>query len=266
MKRPSLLQGIIVAVLLSLAAPAVHHLVDLLVPRMLALKLVIAALTTAYVFYLLRLHHARIGNFVLGIGTALILIAALLWGMATSTLVFVSITLIWIVRSLIAYSSVFMSILDGALCFLGLGVAVWAYGATGSAFWAIWCFFLSQSLFALGSPRPPRRPIHVFIASPGDLAVEPRAFKEVSDELNGSFGDGAGVRFVALGWEDTLATAGRHAQGVINKGHRLLGRRRIQGLRRDRSKGRDRARTSVLVVRLDSSRARQYSTSTKKRV
>ena len=123
---------------------------------MLAQKLVIAVLTTAYVFYLLRLHHARIGNIVLGTGTALILIAALLWGMATSTLVFVSITLIWIVRSLITYSSVFMSILDGALCLLGLGVAVWAYGATGSAFWAIWCFFLSQSLFALIPEQPGR--------------------------------------------------------------------------------------------------------------
>ncbi len=43
---------------------AVHHLVDWLVPRMLALRLVIVAITTAYVLYLLRLHHARIGNIV----------------------------------------------------------------------------------------------------------------------------------------------------------------------------------------------------------
>ena len=69
----------------------------------------------------------------------------------------------------------------------------------------------------MDSPRPEPRPIHVFIASPGDLAVERRAFKEVIDELNGGFGDGAGVRFVALGWEDTLATTGRRAQGVINQ-------------------------------------------------
>ena len=67
------------------------------------------------------------------------------------------------------------------------------------------------------SPRPPPRPIHVFIASPGDLAVERRAFKAVIDELNGGFGDGAGVRFVALGWEDTLATTGRRSQAVINR-------------------------------------------------
>ena len=101
MKRPGLIQGIIVAVVLSLAAPALYHLCDLLVPRLLALKLVIVALTDAYVLYLLKLHHARIGNIVLGTGTTLILLAALLWGVATTTLVFVSITLIWIVRSLI---------------------------------------------------------------------------------------------------------------------------------------------------------------------
>jgi len=47
-----------------------------------------------------------------------------------------------------------MSILDGALRLLGLGVAAWAYGATGSAFWALWWFFLSQSLFALIPERP----------------------------------------------------------------------------------------------------------------
>jgi len=69
----------------------------------------------------------------------------------------------------------------------------------------------------MASPPRPARPIHVFIASPGDLAVERRAFKEVIDELNGGFGDGAGVRFIALGWEDTLATTGRRAQGVINQ-------------------------------------------------
>ena len=64
---------------------------------------------------------------------------------------------------------------------------------------------------------PDVRAIHVFIASPGDLAVERRAFKDVIDELNSGFGDGAGVQFVPLGWEDTLATTGRRSQSVINK-------------------------------------------------
>ena len=64
---------------------------------------------------------------------------------------------------------------------------------------------------------PDVRTIHVFIASPGDLAVERRAFKDAIDELNSGFGDGAGVNFVPLGWEDTLATTGRRSQSVINK-------------------------------------------------
>src|SRR5256712_6580144 len=63
----------------------------------------------------------------------------------------------------------------------------------------------------------PPRTIHVFIGSPGDLAVERRAFKDVIDELNRGFGDGAGVEFVGLGWEDTLATTGRRSQAVINR-------------------------------------------------
>jgi hypothetical protein len=50
----------------------------------------------------------------------------------------------------------------------------------------------------------------------GDLGVDRRAFKEVIDELNSGFGDDADVKFIALGWEDALATTGRRAQGVIN--------------------------------------------------
>jgi len=61
------------------------------------------------------------------------------------------------------------------------------------------------------------REIPVFLASPGDLAVERRAFKDAVDLLNLGFGDGANVRFIPLGWEDTLATTGRRSQSVINE-------------------------------------------------
>jgi hypothetical protein len=64
---------------------------------------------------------------------------------------------------------------------------------------------------------PDVRTIRVFIASPSDLAVERRAFKDVIEDLNDGFGDGAEVKFEPLGWEDTLASTGRRSQGVINK-------------------------------------------------
>ncbi len=62
-----------------------------------------------------------------------------------------------------------------------------------------------------------KREIRVFIASPGDLAIERRAFKDVIDELNRGFGSGCDVEFKALGWEETLSGVGRRPQDVINK-------------------------------------------------
>ncbi|MCG8346042.1 MAG: DUF4062 domain-containing protein, partial [Chlorobiales bacterium] len=59
--------------------------------------------------------------------------------------------------------------------------------------------------------------VSVFIASPGDLAGERRAFKKAIDLLNVGFGDGADVEFMPLAWEDTLASTGRRSQGVINQ-------------------------------------------------
>jgi hypothetical protein len=61
-----------------------------------------------------------------------------------------------------------------------------------------------------------RRHISVFIASPGDLAPERKAFKDTIDALNVGFADGAGVTFVPLGWEDLKAQTGRRTQAIIN--------------------------------------------------
>ncbi len=67
----------------------------------------------------------------------------------------------------------------------------------------------------MGKAQP--REIAVFIASPGDLAGERKVFKETIDSLNSGFADGAGVKFIPLGWEDVLAETGRRTQGVINQ-------------------------------------------------
>ena len=61
------------------------------------------------------------------------------------------------------------------------------------------------------------RTIRVFIASPGDLAVERAAFQQVLEELNAGFGDALDIKFEPLGWEDTLASTGRRSQEVINR-------------------------------------------------
>ncbi|NIP39669.1 MAG: DUF4062 domain-containing protein [Candidatus Dadabacteria bacterium] len=61
-----------------------------------------------------------------------------------------------------------------------------------------------------------KRKISVLIASPGDCAKERELVRNAIEILNVGFGDGAGVEFEALGWEDTLASTGRRSQSVIN--------------------------------------------------
>ncbi len=62
-----------------------------------------------------------------------------------------------------------------------------------------------------------KRQIRVFIASPSDLDVERKAFRDQIVQLNLDFGDGANVEFIPLGWEDTLASTGPRTQSVFNR-------------------------------------------------
>lgn len=59
------------------------------------------------------------------------------------------------------------------------------------------------------------RTIRIFIASPGDLAVERRAFKDVIDELNGDFAIGARV----VGWVSPTNFCWRTATTLVGSAH-----------------------------------------------
>ena len=56
----------------------------------------------------------------------------------------------------------------------------------------------------------------VFIATPGGLEAERRAFREVLCEWNDMFSLDRGIAFFPIGWEDTLPGKGR-PQSLINK-------------------------------------------------
>src|SRR5690349_21024400 len=64
--------------------------------------------------------------------------------------------------------------------------------------------------------RPDRRVIKVFLASPGDLADERRAAKEVVDEHNALHAASTGYQIELVGWEETVTSFGR-AQSLINQ-------------------------------------------------
>jgi len=58
--------------------------------------------------------------------------------------------------------------------------------------------------------------LNVFIASPGGLAEERKAFREVIYEYNEAESIPRGVLFQPVGWEDTLGAVGR-PQTIINE-------------------------------------------------
>jgi hypothetical protein len=64
---------------------------------------------------------------------------------------------------------------------------------------------------------PDKRTIRVFMASPGDLAIERRAFKDAIDELNEGFDDGEGVKCIPLGWEDKARDRSQTATSQLKK-------------------------------------------------
>lgn len=61
------------------------------------------------------------------------------------------------------------------------------------------------------------RIIRVFIASPGDLAIERRAFKDTIDELNRGFGEVQMLSLCLSAGKTVLSQVGRRSQAVINQ-------------------------------------------------
>ena len=82
-----------------------------------------------------------------------------IWSIATLTSMLLDTSLIsfllvqaasiWVVRSMYFHTSVLPALLDLGLVTFGLVATAWAILQTSSVMIAIWCFFLTQSLFVL---------------------------------------------------------------------------------------------------------------------
>jgi hypothetical protein len=112
-------------------------------------RILVSVLALGYLVYLLKHSDERTGRVVM---VALWLIATLTCTLLDSSLIsflIVQAASIWIIRSLYFHTSVLPALLDLGLVAFGLVATAWAILQTGSAMTAIWCFFLTQSLFVL---------------------------------------------------------------------------------------------------------------------
>ena len=126
--------------------------------------------------------RVKTGRFAVGAIGALILGLGLAIGISWTLMIAVATGLIWITRSVFAYSSILGAVADALLCIAALGLATGAYTMTGSFVWAIWCFFLVQAMFAvIPAAGPPVNPGAASgAAGPGDTFTRAQAAAEMA--------------------------------------------------------------------------------------
>lgn len=148
-KQPSVLEGVGVAAVASLAGLVAFTFSGLILGGGLLLQLVIALLALGYIIYLQLRSGERTGRIsVIGIWLGLAVANLFL---APSMLAYLAIhlCLIWLVRVLYYYHGILPALIDLGLIGMGLLAAGWTWLQTDSLLLTFWSFFLVQALFVL---------------------------------------------------------------------------------------------------------------------
>jgi len=158
MKQPTFLEGVSVAIAISLAGSVLYTAMGVVFPGVPVLRLLIAGIGLAYVVYLLSRSPERIGR--ITAVAAWLTVASVLWFTHPPLLLYVCVHLgtLWLIRSLYFYSSALSALADLGLNGLSLAAAIWAITRTGSVFLSLWCFFLVQALFVIIPKSINRKP------------------------------------------------------------------------------------------------------------
>ena len=147
MNRPNFLEGVVVALTISVVGSALAWGLTPLIGRNGTKLLLITGIGLAYLVYLLVRSEARVGR----ITTLVVWLAltGLAWfaGIPMMLLLLIQLGFIWLVRSLYFYSSPLAGVLDLGLITVGSIIALWTMFYTGSLFLGLWTFFLTQALF-----------------------------------------------------------------------------------------------------------------------
>ena len=147
MKAPGIIDGIIVAIVISLGAGATSLVLGGFVAHATLFNLLLCSATLIYLVYLLRRSNARVGRVVVIAGWAFVSVACWFFDVPLFEQVFIQAGIIWLVRSLYFHASLLTAALDFGLVSAGLAASAWAMVNTGSISGALWSFFLVQALF-----------------------------------------------------------------------------------------------------------------------
>lgn len=147
MKKPGIIDGLIVAAAVALAAGAANLLFGGILGYGFLFNLVLLAATLTYLLFLLKRSGTRVGRVVLLSAWMLTSLACWFFGLALLEQVLIQAGFVWLTRSLYYHNSLFSAALDFGLVSAGLAAGAWAMINTGSSAAALWSFFLIQALF-----------------------------------------------------------------------------------------------------------------------
>ncbi len=149
MKKPTFIQGVMVAAVLAFVGSSFIATVTPFIGFQHVANLVVPAIAFVYLVYLFRSTKERIGR--ISVLTLWSVFAIAMWWSDPTLAVYllVHVGVIWLVRSLYFYSGVIPALIDLGLSVISVSAFGWALERTGSMFLGIWCFFLVQALFVL---------------------------------------------------------------------------------------------------------------------
>jgi hypothetical protein len=147
MKTPGIIDGIVVAIIISLGAGVAKLLLGSFITYGSLFNLVLYAATLVYLVYLLKRSGARTGRVIVIAGWGLISLACWFFDILLFEQVLIQAGFIWLVRSLYFHNSLVSAALDFGLVSVGLAASAWTMVNTASLPAALWSFFLVQALF-----------------------------------------------------------------------------------------------------------------------
>lgn len=147
MKQATFFEGVGFALIGSVVVAVIFTIMSHLFLNSNIFRMLVAGLSFSYIIYLFLRSHERIGKVtVISIWLAVTLIS-LIFVPSLLFYIVIQLFMIWMIRSLYFYNSIFSALTDLALTGMSLIVAIWALSVSGSVFLSFWCFFIMQALF-----------------------------------------------------------------------------------------------------------------------
>lgn len=147
MKKATFIEGVGIALISSISVAAVFTTISPVFFSSELFKLFIAGLSFFYILYLFLRSKERTGRIAVLTVWVVVTLTSLIFVPSLFLYIGIQLLMIWLMRSLYFYNSIFSSVTDLFLNGVSLIFSIWTWSVSGSLFLTFWCFFLVQALF-----------------------------------------------------------------------------------------------------------------------